>query len=261
MKIISVLKDSFLLLLKKPKLFLPKIFIAFLYSIVILSLPKIAIGSFQEPSIGLLNSVIFAFLFVLFVSFADTCINAVFPFFVEDYFKRKDVSFLRAIALFRKRAFVAVASPLIAEIAAISLIVLLSFPVSFSIIYGNYVLAFFFMVLELAAIFSLAIIFFLVYPVASLGKSNVPASLEKSISLAWKNLGNIAKLAAFSFAISIITFIIPFAMEFSIGTFEKGLFLLVFILLRLFVAVFATYQYIINPVYYVKYLGEKKVPA
>jgi len=38
-------------------------------------------------------------------------------------------------------------------------------------------------------------------------------------------------------------------------------FLLAFILLRLFVAVFATYQYIINPVYYVKYLREKKVSA
>ena len=54
---------------------------------------------------------------------------------------------------------------------------------------------------------------------------------------------------------------LSFAVEFSEAGLEKWLFLLAFILLRLFVAVFATYQYIINPVYYVKYLREKKVSA
>jgi len=75
MKIIGVLKDSFLLLLKKPKLFLPKIFVAFLYSIVILLLPKIAMGSFTEPSVELFYSVLLAFAFVLFVSFIACAIS------------------------------------------------------------------------------------------------------------------------------------------------------------------------------------------
>ncbi len=252
MSLIRVIKDSFVLLAEQPKLFIPKLIVAALYSVPILFLPKIAIDSFTAPNPGLFDLLLFYLFFTIFSSVVDVSVNAFYPFFVKEYRKKKTVSFGNAWKEFRKRAKVIIPSTLLIEFFAFVVLFLLAMPISVSLFIHNDLLFVFFVMLSLVFIIAIAVLFFLIYPVVSLEKKGIFGSIARSINLSLSNLKNVSSIALFSFAFSLLTFAISFMIEFSSDLFSKGTFLVVFIILRVLVSVVATYQYILNPVFYME---------
>jgi len=254
MSLIRVIKDSFVLLARHPKLFIPKLFVAALYSVPILFLPKIALESFIAPNPDLFGLLLFYLFFTIFSSIVDVSVNAFYPFFVKEYNKKKTVSFGNAWKEFRKRAKVIIPSTLLIEFFAFVVLFLLAIPISVALFIRNDLLFMIFVLLSLAFIIAVAIFFFLIYPVVSLEKKGIFGSIARTMTLSLSNLKNVSTIALFSFAFSLLTFAISFMIEFSSDFFSKGVFLAVFIILRVLVSVIATYQYILNPVFYIEYI-------
>jgi hypothetical protein len=254
MILLRTLKESFILLGKSPKLFLPKILVALLYSIPMLVLPGIALESFAYPDAALIAPLLLLLALTILFSLVDISVNAAFPFFVSDYFLGRPLSFRNALSSFTRRAGVILPAAILVELAAIVIIFLFAVPLGFAVATGNYAMFVFFGALSLLFIIGFAVAFFLLYPIASLGKGGITATIENSVRKALSNLIKVTQLVVFSFLISFLTFAISFMIELSPEASGKASFLLIFAFLRLVVAMLATYQYILNPVFYIGYI-------
>lgn len=256
--LVKIIKDSFSLLAKEPKLFIPKFFVSFLFSILILALPRMTIAALTSPSVEDLQVVLaYLFLTVIF-SFVDIIVNSFFPFFVKDYFDKKSVSFSRAFSSFKERAGVILPAVLSVEAASFAVVFVISGVISAVLFTGNYFLTAVLLCFSFLAIIVIVIVFYFVYPVASLEKNGIVGSIKRSVNLSTSNLLPVSSLALFSFFISAFTFIVSYVATVSEGSLERIVFLVLFVLLRVFVACLATYQYVLNPLLYLEVAGKKK---
>ncbi|MEK6942352.1 MAG: hypothetical protein AABW85_05840, partial [archaeon] len=219
-KFFSILSDSFNLLAREPKLFLPKIFVSFLYSIPVIFLPALAVASFAAPSPELLGSLVFWLVFTFAALIVDSVVSAMYPFLVKDFFEKKQVSLRAALDCSLKKSFLVVPTALLVELLFVAFVVVLSFPMVFFILTNNVVGELAVVLVALAAIFLFAVFFFLIYPVMSLEKNGVVSSIKRSFFLSRKNFFGASKAAAFSFVLSISSFALAFALDFFSG---KGL--------------------------------------
>ena len=256
-----VLTDSFTTILKKPKLFLPKLFIAVLYSIQILFLPSLTLASINSPTIELLNQLIFWIVYLFFVIIIDTLVSAMYPFLIKDFFEKKEIFFQSALKKAFKKFFVIVPTILLIEFLFLGVIFVLSIPLTIFFISNNFFGVVILGIVILLSVFLFAVFFYMIYPVVTLEKTNIFSSIKRSISISKKNFFNVSKVTIISYAISLLSIILAFAIELfnsneqMIGSF---LALLLFIVIRFVTALFATYQYVLNPVFYLEYeKGEK----
>ena len=127
-KFFLALKDSFTTLLNQPNLFLPKLFIALLYSVQILFLPGLTLQAFYAPSIELLNTLIFWIVYLFAVLIIDILVNAMYPFLVKDFFAGKKISLQKAFKKSFKKSLVIVPTVMLVEILFLAVVVILSFP-------------------------------------------------------------------------------------------------------------------------------------
>ncbi|MEK6958184.1 MAG: hypothetical protein AABW99_04380 [archaeon] len=249
----ATLRDSFGVFAAHPKLIVPKLIIAVLYSYLLLVTADLSLQAVQSPSAGLLVPLLLTLVAVLLVNFVDIGASAMYSFLVEDARKKRGVSLLRSLKACFPKAWAIVPSVVLVELAFIALTFILSVPASllfvsesdyfiaYSIAYG---------LLLLAVVF----FFYLLYPVLVFEKVSALGALKRSFSLSLENCAGVSKATLLSFFLSVASFAVAFLIE----LFPQGegtiVFWVVFILVRLLTAYVYAYLYILNPVFYFNYV-------
>ncbi len=256
----KVLTDSFKLIVKKPVLFLPKLLIAFLYSIPMIFLPKLTLASIDLTSnkIGLINSLLFWLIIIFLISILDVLFNSMYSFNAKNFVNKKTISLKSSIKSALKKFKTVFSSILLTDLIFIFLAIIVSIPFSIVILTNSTGLIILFAIIYAVLIFVLFVAFYLIYPVASLEKLSTINSIKKSVFLARKNFKKISTISIFSFFLSFASISIPFVIELFIQNNSNLLFLTIFsfILVRFLTAIISTYYYVLNPMFYLE--GELK---
>ncbi|HZX34835.1 MAG TPA: hypothetical protein VFF09_05655 [archaeon] len=257
-RFLETLKSSFSVFVQHPKFILPKLFIAFLYSIMILLTADVAVSAFTEPSQEVLaNSLVLLFVLIV-LNVLDVFISSMYPFMVKDVMRKNGVvsiskSFKEALS----RAKVIMPSVLSVEFGFLVLSFILSVPLALLILSeSDYTIIFslLYVLLILAAVF----FFFLLYPITAFENVSILESFRRSIRLALKNRADFAKATLLSFALSALSIGIGFSLEIFPQNEGTALFWLAFIIVRLLTAYVYSYLYVLNPMFYFNYVAAGK---
>ncbi len=257
MEIVAVFKESFFLLLKQPKLFLPKLLVAALWGLGMIVLATTLVEVISMLSMPVLdidierayffqNLIIVLIIYLIALAVIDILANAMYPVMIKDFREGGKISFNRALR-FALRKFPIVFPAIIIAASAIAipfgLLFLLFIPS------GNFIALVFSIFLFLALAFALTILFYLVYPVAVLEKGNFISALVDSFRIGKSNLKQLSVPSLIPFFLSLIS--IPLAF------FPSNVAaLLSFIILRFLVALIATYHMVLNPNVYFALVGK-----
>ncbi|MDO8626943.1 MAG: hypothetical protein Q7K42_00625 [Candidatus Diapherotrites archaeon] len=252
----NVFVESFNALKNNPKLFLPKFLIAFLNSVIMLLFASTSLQVFQamqlplEQRQELMIALMPALLLGLVLSIAsfvlDILINALYSVAVQELHEKKKFSLQEAFNFSLKKFFVVFP----AAFAFLILFSLLSLPFSFAISSflqsNNFELAFVVLLLFMIFVFFANALFFMLYPVAVFEKKNFWQVLHRSVELFFKNSKEISVVSLLPFFLSLASWILAFFAE-------NSSFLILFIVGRFLLAVFGTYAYLTNPVFYFEF--------
>jgi len=264
-RFISVLAESFNLLLKKPKLFLPKIFISAVYGVSMLLVAQLYLQVYSIGPVGitqraispetlasLLFLVLINFIVLVFAFLLDILINGMYPSMVNDYFEKKEISFKTALDKSLKRFFVLLPITLLDVIVFTVISIPLSFALYFALQVNNIFLIIPILLIIGVMIFLTIIIFYFLYPVTMLEKEGIIRTVVHSFKSSYRNLGPVSKASLIPFFISLLNFALAFLQE-NLG------FLILFIVMRFVVALISTYHYVLNPTVYLEYEKHKVV--
>jgi len=238
--------DAFSLLVKNPKLFLPKFVIAVLYGFLLLESAQLSLvivpsalsaqGLAPEVAAALLGRALVLFVASLVVLILDIWVSSWYPVLVSDFHSSHSVSFSNAVSVSRRRF--SVVFPLL-----LGLELLVS--VLFSLISTTTLIAFrewFWVVM--AVVLGMVLVFYaMLYPLVSVSMLEPRArvdSLRRSLQLSFLNWRIFSPAAAFSFLVSSVNFALAFLAQ-------ESAFFVLFWGLRIVVAVLATYNAVVNP--------------
>ena len=263
MHFIDAIVTSFSLLKKKPKLFLPKFLIAAVYGIMMLLTMDIMVSliefAFMENrsqaaiyAAEMFPFVMTLFIFSLFALLFDTFINSMYPKMVDDFYRKKKISFKDAVKSAFSRSLTVIPSIFVAllifMLVSTPFILWMAFALVSNDIVGVILSALFLIIAELAT----TIIFYLIYPVSMLEKKGIFGTLGKSFSLSKSNFKDISKASVLQLLFSLVSFILA-------AVADKPEFLFLFIVSRFLTALIATYIIVLNPVMYMEIKKSKSV--
>ena len=261
MNFIEFLKEAFSVLKKNPKLFIPNIALAIFYGFLQLELAKLLLELTWFNSLEMSEAVlhverlqaIFGFsLFLLALFLAGFLLNilvsGMYPRLVQDVYSKKKISFREAFAYSKKRFFL-----LLAAIAVSVLIPSLAVSLIFMELLRSIGTPMFvpLAVIAVAATFLGFFLFYLPFSSAVLGENKLKTVFTESFSLTKKNPLTISKAAFFPFVLSVFNFALAFLAD------EPAFFAL-FWVTKMFIAVIATYSFVLNPTIYLGLKGELK---
>ena len=252
MKFSQLLKEAFQILKKEPKLFLPKIIVAALFSIeiivfayILLNFPFVTTSELTPEQINqaiqLFPLLIGTLIYAIFLIILDVLVNSMYPPMIKDFKDGKKVSLRSGLNVGKKRIFIVL--PVIfltALIIEIPLVFFTNYVVKNSIEFNIWLIAPFMILLS----FILVIFFYLLYPVSVLENRGVFETIKTTISLSKKNFKKVALGSIIPMLLSLVSIFISFYV-FSF----PGL-LIVFILLRFLVAIIYTYHMVLDPAIY-----------
>jgi hypothetical protein len=261
MRFIDFLKEAFALLIKEPKLFLPKFFIAFFYSILLLATSYLFVTNSDililmaqqrvltpeqmDRALFMAAAMLIIFIITTIAFILDIIVNAMYPLLVSDFYRRKKLSLSSA---FHKSLHSA------ARIvpAGFGLFLLVSIPLSIAISHISISGADFmhkslfgFILFTFSAFF-LAMALYFLYPSIMLEKDSVLKCIKYNFVLVRKNMGVVASATIIPLIATIIS--LGFAI---ISVFEPW-FLIVFFIYRLLSTCLFTYHMVLNPTIYLK---------
>ena len=184
MKILDLFRESFFMLAKQPKLFLPKLIIAALYGAGMLFIASIYLETMfpllsQEMNVEIAGKLaaqlplLVAFFFYTIAVFAlDVLVNAMYPVMVKNFKQGKAISF-RAALKFAAKKF-KVVFPALLVMLGIDLAVAIPFSMisAVFILSRNTVGLALSFVAFLAVSFILIVLFYVVYPISVLKENN-----------------------------------------------------------------------------------------
>jgi len=268
MSFVRILFDSFILLRRCPKLFIPKILIAFFllptfillpHYLLQMNLPAAGFSALsQRESLQMLEplvSMLIVLLYGLFINSIDFfVINPMYPLTVQQFYKRKKVSFRPP---FKKIVYrFGTIFPVLVIVLSLILIVLMpiAWLVYIALFTGNMALLAFAMIATLVSIFVwFLLVYFLIYPIGSLEKLNFSNVLKQTVAVSMKHKANIAKAFFVFLSISLASYALGFLiadMSAPNQLVQRLALFLIFISVRLLIAIFSTYQYVLNAVFY-----------
>jgi hypothetical protein len=250
MPILIIFTDSFALLRKQPKLFLPKIIVAFLYGLVMLITAEFTILFFDQYTSGTLSNPmeIISFAIVLLildfaVFFVDVFTNALYPKLISDFFNNKKISLMSSAKSLRGKIIKIFLSMVFIEMllaVPLSLIgALLVFTQNFFVLV-IFIMGFLIFYLVLTAVF------YFIYPVAVLQENFFLKLYSTATKLSRKKISKVLLLSVLPFLISVFSFVLAFLAR------NPG-FLLLFIIMRFLMAFLQTYHWVLNPTAFLKY--------
>jgi len=259
MKLTKFLKEAMHLLLKEPKLFIPKIAVSLLYSVVMLLLSFLLVthkdiiflassggalsyGQLQDVSV-LLFSLLFLLVLSLIMLVIDILVNAMYPVLVNDFYSKGKLSLKRAFLIAMKNSRRVVPTFFI-------IVILLSVPTA---ILNSYVLkahsltdSLIIALVTLGIYFALLILFYFLYPAIMLNKRSLSRCFSENFILARKNIGIVAKASLIPFIASLISFVFAFVSAL------EPLLILLFLVYRTLIAIMFTYHMVLSPAIYLK---------
>ncbi|MDP6670184.1 MAG: hypothetical protein QGI60_00010 [archaeon] len=256
MKILDLFRESFSMLAKQPKLFLPKLIVAALYGAGMLFIAAILLETIvpllsQEMNAKIARKLVLQlplvvgfFFYTIAVFAVDVLVNAMYPVMVKDFKAGKAISFKIALKSAVKKFKVVFPTMLVIDVAVAIPFSLIS--VMFILTQNTLGLVFSFVVF-LAVIFAMMVLFYVVYPISVLKENNFISALIGSIKMGRKNAKQLSIPSLIPFTLSIVSFAL---------TFDPA-FLLAFIALRFLMALVATYHMVLNPNIYLALEGNR----
>ncbi len=257
--LIEILKNSFIVLKKEPKLFLPKIFLSLLWGTLLLysvnllvEIQKINSISSIEIQMNLLNELYSSILFLAVFSFVffllDTIINSAYPLMIQKYLKKESFSVFNSIKTVLQNFWKIILPVLI--VFFVSLIVLIPFTVllSFSFVQKDFILSGILALIVVVIVFAVTVLFYFIYPVAVIEKKG----LISVINTIKKSKNNLKEASFGTFIALILSVFSAFLAAFSETPEVSIIALLIFFLLRIITAILATYSMVLNPLLYFK---------
>ncbi len=270
MSFLRMLIDSFILLRKCPNLFIPKILVAFFFFPIIILLPMYLIHfNVLSPEalaemetlelIGMLLQLVFLLIFTLVVYFIDSfVVNPMYPMLVQQYYKERKVNFRHGFTAVVKRFGTIFASLIIFSILLFASMLPFMFIMLTALLLHSDFLLYVSIVVAIITIFIMFILFYLIYPISTLEEINFAKTIKETIHTSLKNKANITKAVVISLLITGASYFLAFEIVLTNVPGQIILTITLFALLvasRFLVAVFVTYQYVLNAVVY---LGLKK---
>ncbi|MBN1941352.1 MAG: hypothetical protein JW772_04180 [Candidatus Diapherotrites archaeon] len=271
MSLLKIIRESFVLLGKKPKLFVPKILVALLYGMTMLFaaqfvmfyLPEIqeimsqfnvylesGAATSAYGGISVSNPLLFVvydlgLIFLMFFTLAfDVFTNAMYPTMIKDYFSKKPISFSRAAGLLKGKILKILLTILIIEVIFLVPLATLSVLLFFA---GNYLVLFILMIIILLVILILSVVLYFVYPLLVFESVFFFSTIKRSWQLARAKAPKIVAASFIPFFISLFNIFLAFLAVNSLG------FLLIFFLFRFLIAVTQTYHMVLNPSIFLRY--------
>ncbi|MDP2973870.1 MAG: hypothetical protein Q8N60_02365 [Candidatus Diapherotrites archaeon] len=272
MSFYRIMVDSFLLLRACPKLFIPKILIAFLLLPTFILIPEfivesgifsIAQGIFsiaqpitRQQSIELMQTIMPLIAIVLYGLLIDLIdfylVNPMYPIMVNDFYRKKQVLF--------KPAFRSVVHKFRTIFPTLSVILLISFAalippavlIVIALFSGDAMLLAASSVVGILVVFVLFVVFYLIYPVSTLEKFDYRKAIGETTRASLKHKINVAKAFVISVAITGLSYGLGWAITMidSPDLAPKMAIFALILVTRLLVALFSTYQYVLNSVFY-----------
>jgi hypothetical protein len=249
MVLFKIFFDSLVLLKKQPKIFLPKIIMAFLAGALMILTANLTVLFLQEVSAGYPDTMpvffeaLFLLILVFIVFFVDVFVNAMYPCIVRDFLEKKRVSLLQAMLSVKGKFFWVFLSIVIPETLLALPLALISVVLFFT---NNFFALVLFAVGFLIFYLVLAAAFYFVYPLLVLKEVFFFRALSESVKLSRRKISKILLVSLLPFSISILTFALAFLVK-------EPSFLLLFVLLRFLMALMQTYHMVLNPTIFLKY--------
>ncbi|MBN2014613.1 MAG: hypothetical protein JW778_05490 [Candidatus Altiarchaeota archaeon] len=264
MSVFHVLRDSFNLLLKKPKIFLPNLFASSLYAFSELVLVKVSIDIMSMvqyspvyPPMEDLRSSLLVFLGVLLffpvIGVIDLVTYSMYPAIVADYNSGGVVSLRKAFrdALSAWRVWLALG--VIFLFFAFFVFVLIGIFAVVAFVLNNLLILFIGAVLFIILVLLFMLVVFFVMPVGVIEKSGIVESFRESFSLGLKHPGEVVFLNVFILVVVIAAFLAGNLMGVERISLEITLLAVVlFLLVRFIQSIIYTYVCVVNPYFYVR---------
>ncbi|MCR4369270.1 MAG: hypothetical protein NUV67_05185 [archaeon] len=266
-KFFSVLRHSFGVFSSRPIFILPKFLVALLYGFAMLAVADVSLDVLFVPELVTLDELFFLLVVTFGINVLDIFVASLYPFMVRQAESGKKVSLVFAA----KEAFSRMGSflPSLLAVELLFLVAAIFFGVvSVAVVFGAISSGlefevFFAVLLAVAFIFALLLLgfvffFYLLYPIVAYEKNSVSHSLSRSVSLSLKNKWGVGKATLLSFLLSVISFALAFLIEAFPSGPQSVLYWAGFLLTRFLVAYVYSYLYVLNPVFYYKYVGGVK---
>ncbi|MCD6479033.1 MAG: hypothetical protein J7L44_04070 [Candidatus Diapherotrites archaeon] len=261
MRFINFLREAFALLIKEPKLFLPKILLtAFLSAIILIgsfiavtnadvfllaSQPEAITPDVAEKALFVMTVFLILMLCMIVALVFDIITNGMYPILVSDFYNKRRLSLKRAF-----RESLRNASRVLP--AGIALYLLVFIPFSIYIVYASVTirgvteLAFVILTSALVGAFLIYMLFYFLYPAIMLTRNSVLQCIKNNLALVKRNVKTVILATVIPFISTLISF--GFAV---ISAFEPW-FLIVFFIYRLLSTCLFTYHMVLNPTIYLK---------
>ncbi len=261
MDVIVLLKDSLVLLVRQPKVFLPKLFTTFLYSIYAIATIKIALEMVVSPqsvdlTLALLKLIVLlAFTYILYL--VDIFTYAMYPKIVDDYSHGRKISLVKSL----KNA-ISVWKVLIALSIFLFIFLILS-----TLIYGivnlvgllvkSILVVYLGIGVMILITLVFAILMFFTVPVCVLERTSLTKSIRKSIRLGLTHKSLLVKVNLVFMVLVFITLWLVASAELREETDMVAI--LLFLSIRLIQAVLNTYLNVSNPYIYLAIKQSKDI--
>lgn len=259
MKILDLFRESFSMLAKQPKLFLPKLIIAALYGAGMLFIASLSIETIvpllsQEMNtviarklVSQLPLLVLFFFYTIAVFALDVLVNAMYPVMVKDFKGGKAISLKTALKSAAKKF--KVIFPAMLVMLGIDLAITIPFSLASAafILSRNTLGLIIAFIIFLAVSFAMIVLFYVVYPISVLKENNFVSAVVGSIRMGKRNAKQLSIPSLIPFTLSVVSFALAF----------DPAFLIAFIALRFLMALVATYHMVLNPNIYLALEGKK----
>jgi hypothetical protein len=266
MRVTQILKESFVLLKKEPKLFIPRFITTALYSVVLLYTAKLTAEMMQatgyysdatatpDPQVitTLLGGAFILLFSVIILLLVDLFSYAMYPILIRDYYKGAKTNLRKSF----KEAFgawkmILVLWVLIMVFSTFLGLILTIFQ-TLTLETGDSLYYLMALGVVLLAVLFLLIALFFVMPAAAIEKKGIICTFREGFNLSMKYKTDVIIINIFFIALTLLTLGI---ITYSEMKFSEGLAILaglIFILTRIFEAVVYTYISVVNPYFYMK---------
>ncbi|MCX6798551.1 MAG: hypothetical protein NTW59_00430 [Candidatus Diapherotrites archaeon] len=264
MSFLRVLADSFSLLLMCPRFFIPKILVSFFFFPIIVLLPAYFVHLNVVPGEALIErgaidlivialQVIFLMVYTIAVCIIDSFLtNPMYPVLVKQFYEKKEINFRKALIDVLTNFGTIFPTVLVFSILLIISMMPFLMIMATSFVLHSVFLFYLAIVVALVSIFVMFVLFYLIYPVSSLEKIGFAKAIRQTVHSSLKHKREVTMAFAISVLITLASYLIAF--EIFVGktndVFVTILFFSLLVLARFLVAVFSTYQQVLNAVFY-----------
>ncbi|RLI92775.1 MAG: hypothetical protein DRO94_00625 [Candidatus Altiarchaeales archaeon] len=255
MTLYKILLESVVLLLKRPKLFVPRLITTFLYSLYTLFIARFTIDvinfNLHENFFGFVMPRISAMLLaVIILYFIDIVSYAMYPALLRDYKMGKKIELIKAfkesISLWRLLLVMGV----ITFVFIFIIMAILSLFIFLTIILNNPYLLIIPGFIAVIGILIFVILMFFVIPIAVIENKGPIQSIRESICLGLRYKGDLLKVNLFFLVLICVSFIVIIMTEMNISDMVSISAIILFIVARVFQAIIYTYICVANPYLY-----------